>query len=60
MTTLRLTLLLAASALALGTVSAKADAVSDAKAFVAKVSTPNAPWAGPTTGPKAAAGKTII
>jgi ribose transport system substrate-binding protein len=59
MTTLRLTLL-AASALALGTVAARADAVSDAKAFVAKVSTPNAPWAGPTTGPKAAPGKTII
>ena len=40
--------------------SAHADAVSDAKAFTAKMSAPAAPWAGPTTGPKAAPGKTII
>lgn len=58
--TTRITLLLAATALSLGTVAARADAVSDAKSFVTKVSTPNAPWAGPTTGPKAAPGKTII
>lgn len=46
--------------LAIAPSAALADAVSDAKAFVEKVSTPNAPWAGPTTGPKAVPGKTII
>ncbi|MGE0314013.1 MAG: substrate-binding domain-containing protein [Lautropia sp.] len=40
--------------------AANADAVADAKKIVEKTSTPNAPWAGPTTGPKAVAGKTII
>ena len=40
--------------------AARADAVSDAKAFVEATSKPNAPWDGPTTGPKAAAGKTIV
>ena len=44
----------------LGIASASADAVSDAKDFVAKLSAPNAPWNGPTTGPKALPGKTII
>ncbi len=39
---------------------AYADAVADAKAFAAKVATPGAPWSGPTTGPKAQAGKKII
>ncbi|MDQ2703652.1 MAG: substrate-binding domain-containing protein [Pseudomonadota bacterium] len=43
-----------------GIASASADAVSDAKDFVAKLSAPNAPWNGPTTGPKALPGKTII
>lgn len=43
-----------------GISAASADAVSDAEAFVKLVSTPNAPWAGPTTGPKAAEGKTIV
>ncbi len=43
-----------------GVTAASADAVSDAKEFVKLVSTPNAPWAGPTTGPKAQAGKTIV
>jgi ribose transport system substrate-binding protein len=48
------------SASVYGITAASADAVSDAKAVVAKMSTPNAPWTGPTTGPKAQAGKTII
>ena len=39
---------------------AYADAVADAKAFVKILATPGAPWAGPTTGPKAVAGKKII
>ncbi len=45
---------------ALTATPAFADAVADAKLLVEKTSTPNAPWQGPTTGPKAAAGKTII
>lgn len=58
-------LALALAALAVGTVlppSAVAadDAVANAQKIVAATSTPNAPWGGPTTGPKAAAGKTII
>ncbi|CAM5772009.1 substrate-binding domain-containing protein [Bosea minatitlanensis] len=40
--------------------AARADAVSDARAFAAKMSAPAAPWAGPTTGPKALPGKTIV
>lgn len=44
----------------LGIPAASADAVSDAREFVTRLSTPNAPWAGPTTGPKALPGKTII
>lgn len=36
------------------------DMVADAKAFVAKVTKPNPPWDGPTTGPKAVPGKTIV
>jgi ribose transport system substrate-binding protein len=39
---------------------AAADAVSEAKAFVAAAAEPNAPWTGPTTGPKAQEGKTIV
>jgi ribose transport system substrate-binding protein len=34
--------------------------VGDAKAFVARVSSPNPPWDGPTQGPAAARGKTVI
>jgi ribose transport system substrate-binding protein len=41
-------------------VAAWADAVSDAKAVVEEYSKPNAPWTGPTTGPKAEAGKSIV
>eukprot|EP01037_Dinobryon_pediforme_P007345 gene7345-7413_t len=48
------------TALPLFALAARADVVSDAKDFVAATSTPNAPWSGPTTGPKAASGKTII
>ena len=40
--------------------AARADAVSDAKAFVAAMSAPAAPWAGPTSGPKAVPGKSIV
>jgi ribose transport system substrate-binding protein len=40
--------------------AAMADAVSDAKAVVEEYSKPNAPWNGPTTGPKAEPGKSII
>jgi ribose transport system substrate-binding protein len=39
---------------------AAADAVSDARAFVEKVTKPNPPWDGPTSGPKAVKGKTIV
>lgn len=39
---------------------ARADAVADAKLVVEKTSTPNAPWSGPTSGPKASPGKTIV
>ena len=58
-------LALALAALAVGTVHppsavAADDAVANAQKIVAATSTPNAPWGGPTTGPKAAAGKTII
>ena len=40
--------------------AARADAVADAKAFAVAMSAPAAPWAGPTTGPKAVPGKTIV
>ena len=50
----------AATLLPLCAAPAFADAIADAEKIVKLTSTPNAPWAGPTTGPKAAAGKTII
>jgi|AraplaMF_Col_mMF_1032025.scaffolds.fasta_scaffold00193_8 ribose transport system substrate-binding protein len=40
--------------------AALADSVSDAKAVVEEYSKPNAPWTGPTSGPKAEAGKSIV
>ena len=40
--------------------SAMADSVSDAKAVVEEYSKPNAPWTGPTSGPKAEAGKSVV
>jgi ribose transport system substrate-binding protein len=49
-----LAILMAAPAVAM------ADAVSDAKAVVEEYSKPNAPWTGPTSGPKAEAGKSIV
>jgi ribose transport system substrate-binding protein len=52
--------LAATTALPMMAVAARADAVADAKKIVEATSTPNAPWSGPTSGPKAAAGKTII
>ncbi len=55
-----LAVLAATVALPLLAVSAHADAISDAQKIVDATSTPNAPWAGPTSGPKAAGGKTII
>lgn len=55
-----LSALAVAAALPLMAGAAFADPVADAKAFVEATSKPNAPWAGPTTGPKAAPGKTII
>jgi ribose transport system substrate-binding protein len=53
-------LALGASVAALIGSAALADAVSDAKAFMEKASKPNPPWDGPTTGPKALPGKTIV
>ncbi|MEM7522865.1 MAG: substrate-binding domain-containing protein [Pseudomonadota bacterium] len=51
--------LAAAAALGLGA-SASADAVADAMALVKKHAGQKVEWDGPTTGPKAAAGKTIV
>lgn len=48
------------SGAAFGGQAAYADAVSDAIAYVEAASAPNAPWTGPTTGPEAQAGKTIV
>jgi ribose transport system substrate-binding protein len=52
--------LAATTALPMMAVAARADAVADAKKIVEATSTPNAPWSGPTSGPKAVPGKTII
>lgn len=49
-----------ASIAALVASPALADAVQDAKDFMAQVSKPNPPWDGPTSGPKAEAGKTMV
>lgn len=59
---LKLSSILLATALALGVSgTAFADATIDAaKAYVAKVTKPNPPWDGPTSGPKAQAGKTVV
>jgi len=53
-------LALALSSLMFAAASAHADAVADAKAVVEKASAPRPPWGGPTTGPRAVKGKTII
>lgn len=55
-----LTVLSIGAASSLVATAASADPVADARKIVEMTSTPNAPWAGPTTGPKAVAGKTII
>jgi ribose transport system substrate-binding protein len=52
--------LLASAGLLLATGVARADAVQDAKDFVAKVTAPVTAWDGPTTGPKAAGHKLIV
>lgn len=49
-----------ASLTALSVSMAAADAVADAKAVVEALSKPNPPWDGPTEGPTAEAGKTIV
>ena len=56
-------LLAAAAVLAASTAGARAadDAyLTEAKAYIAKVTAPGAPWTGPTTGPKAQAHKLVI
>lgn len=62
MNALTRTLSIAAVAATIGvlTTPAFADAVADAKAYVAKITEPNPPWTGPTTGPRAVKGKTIV
>jgi ribose transport system substrate-binding protein len=40
--------------------AAAQDAVAEAKAFVEQVTAPNPPWNGPSTGPAAQPGKTIV
>jgi ribose transport system substrate-binding protein len=55
-----LTTLLLISATLGTSVPALADAVSDAKSFVAEITKPNPPWTGPTTGPAAQTEKTIV
>ncbi len=50
----------ALTAVALMTGVAFADAMSDAQAVVDKYASPVKTWDGPTTGPKAASGKTIV
>ncbi len=56
---LRATLLASAGLLALAG-AARADAVQDAKDYVAKVTAPVTTWTGPTTGPKAVGHKLIV
>jgi ribose transport system substrate-binding protein len=49
-----------AVALAAPAPAGAADTVADAKAFVAKVTATNPPWDGPTSGPKAEKGKSLV
>lgn len=53
-------LAIGASISAFAGTAVQADAVSDAKAFMELTAKPNPPWTGPTTGPKAEKGKTIV
>jgi ribose transport system substrate-binding protein len=50
----------AAALIGLSAPASAADAVAAAKEFIAKVTAPNPPWDGPTTGPKAQTGKSIV
>jgi ribose transport system substrate-binding protein len=52
--------LLALAGMLAAVAPAAADAVSDAKAFVEKVTKPNPPWEGPQDGPPASAGRTVV
>ena len=52
--------LLATAGLLFAVGTARADGVSDAKAYVAKVTAPVTVWDGPTTGPKAVGHKLIV
>lgn len=45
---------------ALAATTARADAVADAKAYIAEITKPNPAWTGPTTGPAAQKGKSIV
>ncbi len=45
---------------ALAATTARADAVADAKAYIAEITKPNPAWTGPTTGPLAEKGKSIV
>jgi ribose transport system substrate-binding protein len=56
---LKATLLASAGLLALAS-AARADAIQDAKDYVAKVTAPVTTWSGPTTGPKATGHKLIV
>ncbi len=51
---------MAASLAAVSALPAKADPMADAKAVIEKYATRQTEWHGPTTGPKAADGKTIV
>lgn len=48
------------SASSITTVAADDDYLTMAKAYVAKVTAPGAPWTGPNTGPKAQGKKLIV
>ncbi len=54
------TALLAGVAFAAAAPAARADAMADAKAFLARYAAKVTAWDGPTTGPKAVAGKTVV
>jgi ribose transport system substrate-binding protein len=59
MTTMFRTVLLASGAI-LAMQAGAALAQEDAAAYIAQVTAPSAPWSGPTTGPAAQQGKTIV
>lgn len=49
-----------AALVALSATAARADAVADAKSYIAEITQPNPAWTGPITGPAAQAGKSIV